>query len=167
LPRSGRGRFLTKPVNSRALLDKVALLALPGRDGAAKAAGGKPRRTVGVLDESILKELAEFGGGFDFVRELVGEFRQDSNRALQATRQALKERDYGAWKEQLHMLKGGASDVGAQAMAEACDEAERIKPFEIGQPLASERLDTVNAAQQAVLAAMDEFLARQQSALGL
>jgi two-component system sensor histidine kinase RpfC len=64
------------------------------------------------------------------------------------------------------MLKGGASDVGAQAMAEACAEAERIKPFEIAHPLASERLETVGTAQQAVLVAMEEFLARQQSALG-
>lgn len=120
-----------------------------------------------MLDESILKELAEFGGGLDFVRELVEEFRQDSNRALQATRQALAERNYGAWKEQLHMLKGGASDVGAQAMAEACAEAERIKPFEIAQALAAQRLEAVSDAQQAVLDAMEEFLARQQSALGL
>jgi two-component system sensor histidine kinase RpfC len=163
---AGADDFLTKPVNSRALLDKVALLALPGKEDSAKPAAGKQRKFTSVLDESILKELAEFGGGLDFVRELVEEFRQDSNRALQAMRQALAERNYGAWKEQLHMLKGGASDVGAQAMAEACAEAERIKPFEISHPLASERLETVGTAQQAVLAAMEEFLARQQSALG-
>ena len=164
---AGADDFLTKPINSRALLDKVALLALPGKDESVKPPAGKPRRQGSVLDESILKELAEFGGGLDFVRELVEEFRQDSNRALQATRQALAERNYGAWKEQLHMLKGGASDVGAQAMAEACAEAERIKPFEIAQALAAQRLEAVSDAQQAVLDAMEEFLARQQSALGL
>ncbi len=164
---AGADDFLTKPVNSRALLDKVAQLALPDKDEAARAAGGKPHRPACVIDDSILKELAEFGGGLDFVRELVNEFRQDSNRALQATRQALVDRNYGAWREQMHMLKGGASDVGAQAMAEACDEAERIKPFEITLPLASERLDMVSAAQQQALSAMEEFLARQQSALGL
>ncbi len=164
---AGADDFLTKPVNSRALLDKVALLALPGGEAPARAADAAPRKAASVLDESILKELAEFGGGLDFVRELVDEFRQDSNRALEATRQALQERDYGAWKEHLHMLKGGASDVGALAMADACSAAERIKPFEIGQPLASERLAAVDAAQQATLAAMDEFLARQQSVLGL
>jgi hypothetical protein len=52
-------------------------------------------------------------------------------------------------------------------MAEACAEAERIRPFEITQSLASERLAIVSAAQQAALKAMEEFLARQQSARGM
>lgn len=163
---AGADDFLTKPVNSRALLDKLASLALPNKAEPPRTAEARPRKAASLLDESILKEFAEFGGGLDFVRELVEEFRQDSNRALQATQQALEERNYGAWKENLHMLKGGASDVGALAMAEACSDAERIKPFEIGQPLASERLAAVSAAQKTVLTAMEEFLARQQSALG-
>ncbi len=164
---AGADDFLTKPVNSRLLLDKIAQLAPAGKDDIPRPATDRTRKPASVLDESILKELAEFGGGFDFVRELVEEYRQDSSHALQATRQALADRNYGAWKEQLHMLKGGASDVGAQAMAEACAEAERIKSFEIAQPLAAELLAAVNEAQQAALAAMDDFLARQQSALGL
>lgn len=81
-------------------------------------------------------------------------------------RQSLNERNYGAWQEELHMLKGGASDLGARAMAEACDKAERIKPFEVGLPLAAEQLAAIGTAQLAVLAAMEAFLARQQSALG-
>ncbi len=163
---AGADDFLTKPINSRALLDKVAQLALPGKDdGIAPTAEKAPGR-ADVLEESILKELAEFGGGPDFVRELVEAFRQDSTRALQAMRQSLNERNYGAWQEELHMLKGGASDLGARAMAEACDKAERIKPFEVGLPLAAEQLAAIGTAQLAVLAAMEAFLARQQSALG-
>jgi two-component system sensor histidine kinase RpfC len=165
---SGADDFLTKPINSRTLLDKVAQLALSvGRNEFLKPAASRQHKDAAVLDESVLKELADLGGGLDFVRELIEEFRQDSGRGLQATREALAERDYGAWKEQLHMLKGGASDVGAQAMAEACAEAERIKPFEIALPLASECLAMVNAAQQTALVAMDDFLARQRNALGL
>lgn len=164
---AGADDFLTKPVNSRLLLDKIAQFALAGKDDISRTATDRTRKPASVLDESILKELAEFGGGFDFVRELVEEYRQDSSRALQATCQALADRNYGAWKEQLHMLKGGASDVGAQAMAEACAEAERIKPFEIAQPLAADLLAAVNEAQQAALAAIDDFLARQQSVFGL
>jgi two-component system sensor histidine kinase RpfC len=164
---SGADDFLTKPVNSRLLLDKVAHLAQSARSDAAKAPAARKPGGLAVLDENVLKDLADFGGGIEFVRDLIEEFRQDSGRALQATRQALEERNHGAWKDHLHMLKGGASDVGAIAMAEACAEAERIKPFEIAQPLASERLAMVNAAQQAALTAMKDFLARQQSARGM
>ncbi len=125
------------------------------------------RQDALVLDETVLIDLAEVGGGIDFVRDLIEDFRQDSNRAMQATRLALQEQNYGAWKDQLHMLKGGASDVGAIFMAEICAEAERIKPFEIALPLADESLVKVHDAQQAALAALDDFLARQRNALGM
>lgn len=164
---SGADDFLVKPVNSRALLDKVAHLLLPAKAEPGKTSSEKVRPDGATLDESVLKELAEFGGGLEFVRELIKEFREDSDRAVEATRQALADKNYGAWKDQLHMLKGGASDVGANTMAAICAEAERIKPFEIAQPLASEHLLKVSTAQQAALAALDDFLARQQNARGM
>jgi two-component system sensor histidine kinase RpfC len=101
------------------------------------------------------------------VRDLIEEFRQDSTRALQDSRKALEARDHAAWQDHLHMLKGGASDVGALALAEACAQAERIKPYEIAQPLALDRFAVVQVTQQAVLTAMEDFLARQQSARGM
>lgn len=162
---SGADDFLTKPVDSRLLLDKVAQLALTGKNENAKPAVGK-RPAGSVLDEAVLEDLAEFGGGPEFVRDLIEEFRQDSDRALAATREALAARDYSAWKDHLHMLRGGASDVGALSMVHACIEGERIKPFEIAQPLAEERLAAVAAEQQAALAAMQAFLERQHSVRG-
>ncbi len=164
---SGADDFLTKPVNTRMLLDKVARLAFSGKSDSGKAAASGRQAAAAILDDAALKELAELGGGLDFVRLLIEEFRQDSARALQAAHQALETQNHGAWKEALHMLRGGASDVGALAMADACAEAERIRPFEIAQPVASEWLATINAAQQAAVAAMDEFLARHQDAGGM
>jgi two-component system sensor histidine kinase RpfC len=162
---AGADDFLTKPVDSRLLLDKVAFVALSGRNETSKPTVGK-RPAGSILDESVLENLSEFGGGPEFVRDLIDEFRQDSDRALDATRKALAARDYGAWKDHLHMLRGGASDVGALAMVHACVEGERIKPFEIAQPLAEERLAAVAAEQQAALAAMEAFLDRQYSVRG-
>lgn len=164
---SGADDFLTKPVNSRALLDKIARFGQAGLAEPAKPAAAMRRQDALVLDEAVLTDLAEVGGGLDFVRDLIEDFRQDGNRAMQATRLALQEQNYGAWKDQLHMLKGGASDVGALAMADTCAEAERIKPFEIALPVAAESLSKVHAAQQAALAALDDFLARQRNALGM
>ena len=163
---SGADDFLTKPVNSRALLDMLARYSQSGQPEPVRQASAK-RQDTPVLDETVLIDLAEVGGGIDFVRDLIEDFRQDSNRAMLATRQALQEQNYGAWKDQLHMLKGGASDVGAIYMAELCAESERIKPFEIALPVAVESLAKVNDAQQAALAALDDFLARQRNALGM
>ncbi len=163
---SGADDFLTKPVNSRALLDMLARYSQTLQPEPVRQASAK-RQDTPVLDESVLIDLAEVGGGIDFVRDLIEDFRQDSNRAMQATRQALQEQNYGTWKDQLHMLKGGASDVGALSMAELCAEAERIKPFEIALPLAAESLAKVSDAQQAALAALDDFLARQRNVLGM
>lgn len=163
---SGADDFLTKPINSRALLDMLARYSDAGQPEPVRHVSAK-RQDVLVLDETVLIDLADVGGGIDFVRDLIEDFRQDSNRAMQATRVALQEQNYGTWKDQLHMLKGGASDVGAISMAEICAEAERIKPFEIALPLAAESLAKVDDAQQAALAALDDFLARQRNALGM
>jgi two-component system sensor histidine kinase RpfC len=163
---SGADDFLTKPINSRALLDMLARYSDAGQPEPVRHVSAK-RQDALVLDETVLIDLAEVGGGIDFVRDLIEDFRQDSNRAMQATRVALHEQNYGTWKDQLHMLKGGASDVGAISMAEICAEAERIKPFEIALPLAAESLAKVDDAQQAALAALDDFLARQRNALGM
>lgn len=163
---SGADDFLTKPINSRALLDMLARFSEAGQPEPVRHVSAK-RQDALVLDETVLIDLAEVGGGIDFVRDLIEDFRQDSNRAMQATRLALREQNYNTWKDQLHMLKGGASDVGAIYMAEICAEAECIKPFEIALTLAAESFSKVHGAQQAALAALDDFLARQRNALGM
>ena len=161
---AGADDFLTKPVNSRLLLDKVAEWAAakdsqPAKTTAAGSGSRKPPLPPKVLDESLLKSLAEFGGGMSFVRDLIEEFAQDSARILGETRKAVTDKNYGAWKDRLHMLKGSASDIGALAMAQACANAERIRAFEIEQPVANEHLSNVENARLAALAAIEGFLA--------
>jgi two-component system sensor histidine kinase RpfC len=60
------------------------------------------------------------------------------------------------------MLKGGASDVGAHQLAKLCAEAERIKPFEVTETLARDKLITVRSALGETQAA---FLRYQNSRL--
>jgi two-component system, sensor histidine kinase RpfC len=77
---------------------------------------------------------------------------------------ALATLDYGQWHHQLHMLKGGASDVGANRLAQLCAEAERIKPYELETQLAHDRLDAVRAALAATQAALSAYQASRLSA---
>ena len=78
----------------------------------------------------MLDNLAQLGGP-GFVQDLMASFAEDSERALRDIERALAAQDYGQWQDQLHKLKGGASDVGANRLAQLCADAERIKPYEM------------------------------------
>jgi two-component system sensor histidine kinase RpfC len=142
---AGADAFLTKPISSRALVDMIEHLIVkkqqsmtsPGSTGASKG---------GVLDETILENLAQMGGGQPFVRELIASFNEESQRAMTEVGRALLTQDYAMWHDQLHMLKGGASDVGAHELARVCAEAERIKPYEITSSMPRDKFMAVKSA---------------------
>ncbi len=154
---AGADTFLTKPVNGRELLDIITRLATqPEQPVAAPAAPAA--QAAAELEESVLDELAQLGGPA-FVQDLIGSFEEDSERALRDIERALAAQDYGQWHDQLHMLKGGASDVGAHLLAQHCAEAERIKPFELSSALAQARLDEVRTSLAHALAALAAYQA--------
>ena len=141
---AGADTFLTKPLNSRELIDVIArLTAQQVQPIPAAASFNAP--PLDELDESVLDNLAQLGG-HAFVQDLLASFEEDSERALRDIERALAAEDYGQWHDQLHMLKGGASDVGANRLAQRCAEAERIKPFEFATHLGRAKLDTVRDA---------------------
>ncbi len=160
---AGVDAFLTKPVNSRSLMEVLAKLTSQNKTEGASAQPEAQRKQA-VVDEDVLRELAELAGGLDFVRELVVGFKDDAERSYEEAGSALSAQDYGAWKDHLHMLKGGASDVGCTELSAMCIEAERIKPYEIAQPVAREKLAAVRAALDSAKAALDDYLASQRSA---
>jgi two-component system sensor histidine kinase RpfC len=152
---AGADTFLTKPVNSRELVDIIARLA--GQQAQPSVAAPSSSATQpDELDESVLDELAQLGGTA-FVQDLLTSFEEDSERALRDIERALSAQDYGQWHDQLHMLKGGASDVGANLLAQRCAEAERIKPFELPTSLAHNKLDVVREALTLTQAALGVY----------
>jgi two-component system sensor histidine kinase RpfC len=152
---AGADAYLTKPVNSRELVDRIVQLAsqqLTTPDSVP------PRAQLEVLDESVLDALAQLGGQA-FVQDLLASFEEDSERAMRDIERALEAQDYGQWHDQLHMLKGGASDVGANQLVGQCIEAERIKPFEIASREIQTRLDAVRSALLDARAALEAYQA--------
>jgi two-component system sensor histidine kinase RpfC len=154
---AGADAFLTKPVNGRELLDVIARLS---QQQAAAVPAPKAAAPAEVFDESLLENLAQFGGT-GFIQELIDSFAEDSLRAIEATQRALITQDAGLWYEQLHMLKGGASDIGANQLARLCSEAERIKPFEIKLPATHQKLDAVRLALTEAQAALTAYSERK------
>ncbi len=156
---AGADTFLTKPVNSRELVNVIARLA----NQPASPPVSQPllqAQHLDELDESVLDNLAQIGGAA-FVQDLLASFEEDSERALRDVEQALADRDYGRWHDQLHTLKGGASDVGATQLAQLCAEAERIKPYEMGRSGGREKLDEVRLALIDTQAALTIYLDRK------
>jgi len=156
---AGADAFLTKPVNSRELVEVIARLA--GQQAQSMVAATPRAEPSQALEESVLDDLTQMGGP-DFMRDLLASFTEDSERAICDIERALAERDYGQWRDQLHKLKGGASDIGANHLARLCAEAERIKPYELNGMDAIQKLDGVrlalNAAQAALTAYQDRKL---------
>ncbi|HWR76939.1 MAG TPA: ATP-binding protein [Thiobacillus sp.] len=140
---AGADTFLTKPVNSRELVDVIARLT--SQQTQAPVAAASPLEQMDELDGSVLDELTQLVGPA-FVQDLLASFSADSERALRDIERALAAHDYGQWHDQLHMLKGGASDIGANQLTQRCIEAEHIKPFELATSLAHARLDAVRIA---------------------
>jgi two-component system sensor histidine kinase RpfC len=151
---AGADTFLTKPVNSRELMEVIARLA--GLQ--AQAAAVAPPAQLDALDESVLDDLAQLGG-HPFVQDLLNSFEEESGRLMRDVEQALAAQDYSRWHDQLHMLKGGASDIGAHQLTQRCSEAERIKPFELATPLAQGRLEAVQDALAVTKAALAAYQA--------
>lgn len=155
---AGADTFLTKPIRSRELIDAIARLTT--KNQAIEPFADRVIEETGALDESILEDLSQFGGD-SFVQELIASFGQDSLRAINEVERAWITQDHSLWHDQLHMLKGGASDVGVYQLARICSEAERIKPFEIASQVAREKLDAVQLALIDAQAALAVYMDRK------
>lgn len=156
---AGADAFLTKPVSSHALIDMIAQLVDRNLQSATVGPVSMGSGSGGVLDERVLENLALMGGGQPFVQELIESFNEDSRRSIREIERALRTEDFGMWHDQLHMLKGGASDVGAHELARLCAEAERIKPYEITASLAKDKLLIVKSALEQAQTSLEKYQA--------
>lgn len=110
-----------------------------------------------VLDPTVLDELRSLdpAGADALVRELVQLFAQDTPPRLEEMEQALGRGDALAFGRAAHGIKGSAANLGATALQQAADEAER-----------SGRAGHLAEGRQRLAAVREEFL-RARDALEL
>lgn len=132
---AGANAFLTKPINSRELLDQVAKLTHTDNDNKElKIELNKqeaPQEITSWFSESVISELALLGGGDQFIQLLINGFMADGKKHLALIKQAAPD-DFLGYRESLHALKGSATELGATRLIELCLQGEAFKAHQTG-----------------------------------
>lgn len=129
---AGADTFLTKPINSRHLLQHISnfVAKLPATEKIAEPS--ESAQSEPLLDETKLAELISLDTNNQFIQLLLKNFKLDGEKHITLIQQAAKD-DYLAFRESLHALKGSAAEMGAQPLAQLCVQAESLKPDQMGQ----------------------------------
>lgn len=144
---AGANSFLTKPIDARVLLEKVAVLT---RNSSSRKESvevtSKYRHTPANqinsstwLDNNVLQELLKLGDGTTFIIGLIDGFEEDGEKHIKGIKQYEND-DYPLYRESLHALKGSATELGALALVNICLKGEALKPYDMG----SEKIKYLN-----------------------
>jgi len=111
--------FVTKPISARALLATIES-ALAARIQPIRA------RPAGVVCTDRLKAQMALGKSLDFVVQLAELWRTDADRTVTDLDVAIRERDGANARRHLHMLEGGASELGAHDLIARCQRLRML-----------------------------------------
>ena len=134
---AGADAFLTKPVDAKALLEKIALLtnlAIPGdhiRDTAKPVDLFRHETGTSTIDPQSLNDLAKLGDNTAFIKNLVYDFLRDGKKHVQGLKSTSRD-DYLEFREFLHALKGSSTELGAHKLVDYCQTGESLKPYQLG-----------------------------------
>ncbi|MDH5357465.1 MAG: ATP-binding protein [Gammaproteobacteria bacterium] len=144
----GVNAFLTKPIDSFALLEKIAFLSNQEFSPAQNRNYGQAALTTSLkednadvkkdsikdnewFDEHVFHQLAMLDRDPAFIRRLINGFVQDGEKHIAGIKNSISH-DYLEFRESLHALKGSATELGAKRLAEICLRGEQHKPYDIG-----------------------------------
>ena len=171
----GVNLFLTKPVDSRDLLEKIAALSRNIESESIDLSELKPRN-VGNLrgntssalvldkeeqlaestwfDEHMFNEILILDRDPSFIRRLVNGFMADGEKHISRINEAVSD-DYLQLRESLHALIGSASELGAYKLVELCRQGEEYKPYDIGSEQLVVLSKTIEKVYQQTALALD------------
>ncbi len=138
---AGMADYLPKPIDLEQLahtLRRLTSAPMPGSGGAAahapaeeppapavEAAANGPR-SVRWIDPTRWEAFAEFDDAKGSVRrEVIREFLLSLNPRVADITRAAEAADATALRQAIHVLKGAASNVGAEGLAQLCEDIER------------------------------------------
>ena len=135
---AGANRFLTKPIDARGLLECIASLSRNIRKTkAAKPVVREQRKQLQSnfvesewFDNIVLHELDILGDDPDFLKVLLKNFEREGLQHVLNIKKAMYD-DYLEYRENLHALRGSATELGAGRLVEACIKGEALKPYDM------------------------------------
>jgi len=128
----GVDAFLTKPIDSKVLLAKIAELShAPEPEQVNDVADLSHPEGDSWCDQQVLQELFMLDRDKSFMHRLVKGFTSDGEKHITRINAAISD-DYLQLRESLHALKGSASEMGAYALADLCRQGEECMPYDIG-----------------------------------
>lgn len=137
---AGSDAFLTKPINAKALLGKIAALTNPTSTMVSKLDTPAPvslhhaqDENASIVDLHAIEELAKLGDSSTFIEDLVFGFLRDGKKQVQRIKKS-SNNDYPELREALHALKGSSTELGARELAAFCLKGEAFKPYQLGSP---------------------------------
>lgn len=151
---AGADAFLTKPVNSRALLEKVAQLATGLDISADHHADNASSSRTDLLDTEAIKQLTHLGDAH-FLQTLVDSFKHDAKKHIKLIKRHCHD-DYLTYRESLHALKGSATEMSAIKLAAQCASAEKVKPDELGQAHVVSMADEIETLFNETIAQLEQ-----------
>ncbi|MCZ6883429.1 MAG: ATP-binding protein [Gammaproteobacteria bacterium] len=163
---AGANAFLTKPINVKELLEKIALLS---RNIHRESASNNRHKVAAKnllandypespwFNETVLHELSLLGDEPNFIKSLVENFIGDGTRHIERISDAASN-DYLEFREALHALKGSSVELGANKLVDICLKCEALKPYDIGtdriQSMVSEITRVFNLTAEALSTAV-------------
>ena len=137
---AGANRFLTKPIDARGLLECIASLSKnirrPGVRNIAAPRESRPELPSNYnqsewYDNNVLHELDVLGDSPDFIKTLLKNFQAEGERHVLNIGNSIND-DYIEYRHSLHALKGSATELGANRLADICEAGEALKPYDMG-----------------------------------
>jgi two-component system sensor histidine kinase RpfC len=163
---AGANAYLTKPINVKELLEKIAVLSRnihreTASNNRHKAAAGNllgnDYPDSPWFNETILHELSLLGDEPYFIKDLVENFIGDGTRHIERISDAASH-DYLEFREALHALKGSSAELGTTKLVDICLKCEALKPYDIGtdriQSMVSEITRVFNLTAESLSAAV-------------
>ncbi len=144
---AGAPAFLTKPVMVARLLETIADLISPTKLPQVRPLSDIARPSI---NPAVLEELAGMQLGESFLREFVEQCIKDASDCLGELRRQSVARAWSDCRETAHALKGIAENLGAQLIAERCQQLMRASDEALARELP--RMQAELSAQLLVVA---------------
>ncbi len=124
--------FLTKPVSLTTLQNTLATLSRPNKPLSEESTYEATTEVLDaaelpILDAKQFEELNQLSGdSTDFILEMMRNFETDANKDFQCLESSVAKRDWPAFQDAAHALKGCALYLGLTRLAQLCLQNQNI-----------------------------------------